>query len=61
MSLPYAAPKQIQLKFEDQDHLRVDETSGTSKIGVGQHNISATYSGDAKHARNSRTIKQTVK
>jgi hypothetical protein len=33
----------------------------TSKIGSGQHAISAIYSGDAKNAPSSKTMKQTVK
>jgi Big-like domain-containing protein len=36
-------------------------TFSTSKIGSGQHTISAIYSGDAKDAPSSRTMKQTVK
>jgi hypothetical protein len=32
----------------------------TSKIGAGQHNISATYSGDAQDALSSKTMTQTV-
>jgi len=36
-------------------------TFSTSKIGAGQHTISAIYSGDAKDAPSSKTMKQTVK
>jgi hypothetical protein len=33
----------------------------TSKIGAGQHTISAIYSGDARNAPSSKAMKQTVK